>query len=77
LEDENALNKSEMFNDGVWVIKKLRALIPEDPFEVLINGKSRGMTKLFILCETRIQYKPFPPGSCHLLLRLSAAQARG
>lgn len=28
------------------MIKKLRAFIPEDPFEVLINGESMGMTKL-------------------------------
>jgi hypothetical protein len=35
-----------MFNDGVWVIKKLRAFIPENPFEVLVNGESMGMTKL-------------------------------
>ena len=34
-----------MFNNSVWVIKKLRTSIPEDPFEVLINGKSMGMSR--------------------------------
>lgn len=31
---------------GVWVIKKLQKLIPEAPFEVLIDGKPMGTTKL-------------------------------
>ena len=35
-----------MFNNGVWAIKKLRASIPEHPFEVLINGESMGRTRL-------------------------------
>ena len=60
LDDENALNKSEMFNDGVWVIKKLRALIPEDPFEVLINGKSMGMTKLLSFAKRVSNTSRFP-----------------
>ncbi len=60
MEDENALNKSEMFNDGVWVIKKLRALIPEDPFEVLINGKSMGMTKLLSFAKRVSNTSRFP-----------------
>ena len=30
----------------MWVIKKLRKLIPEAPFEVLIDGKPMGTTKL-------------------------------
>lgn len=60
MEDENALNKSLMFNDGVWVIKKLRAFIPEDPFEVLINGKSMGMTKLLFFAKRVSSTSRFP-----------------
>ena len=36
----------EVFNNDLWVIKKLRKLIPEAPFEVLIDGKPMGTTKL-------------------------------
>jgi hypothetical protein len=60
LEDENALNKSGVFNDGVWVIKKLRAFIPEDPFEVLINGQSMGMTKLLSFAKRVSNTSRFP-----------------
>jgi hypothetical protein len=60
LEDENALNKTEMFNNGVWVMKKLRAFIPEDPFEVLINGKSMGMTKLLSFAKRVSNTSRFP-----------------
>ena len=49
-----------MFNDGVWVIKKLRALIPEDPFEVLIDGKSMGMTKLLSFAKRVSNTSRFP-----------------
>src|SRR5688500_14089069 len=49
-----------MFNDGVWVIKKLRAFIPEDPFEVLINGKSMGMTKLLSFAKRVSNTSRFP-----------------
>ncbi len=35
-----------VFNNGVWAIQKLRVPIPEKPFEVLIDGKSMGTTKL-------------------------------
>jgi hypothetical protein len=60
LEDENVLNKSEIFNDDVWVIKKLRAFIPEDPFEVLINGQSMGMTKLLSFAKRVSNTSRFP-----------------
>ena len=36
----------EVFNNGLWVIKKLQKPIPEAPFEVLIDGKPMGTTKL-------------------------------
>ena len=49
-----------MFNDGVWVIKKLRAFIPEDPFEVLINGESMGMTKLLSFAKRVSNTSRFP-----------------
>lgn len=49
-----------MFNDGVWVIKKLRAFILEDPFEVLINGESRGMTKLLSFAKRLSSTSRFP-----------------
>ena len=49
-----------MFNDGVWVIKKLRTFIPEDPFEVLINGESRGMTKLLSFAKRVSNTSRFP-----------------
>ncbi|PSJ16059.1 hypothetical protein [Nitrosomonas supralitoralis] len=35
-----------MFNDGTWVIKKLRKFIPEEPFEIFINGESKGKAKV-------------------------------
>jgi hypothetical protein len=49
-----------MFNNGVWVIKKLRALIPEDPFEVLINGKSMGMSRLLSFAKRVPNTNRFP-----------------
>jgi hypothetical protein len=49
-----------MFNNGVWVIKKLRAAIPEDPFEVLINGESMGMTKLLSFAKRVPDTSRFP-----------------
>jgi hypothetical protein len=49
-----------MFNNSMWVIKKLRALIPEDPFEVLINGKSMGMTKLLSFAKRLPSTNRFP-----------------
>jgi hypothetical protein len=49
-----------MFNDGVWVIKKVRAFIPEDPFEVLINGESMGMTKLLSFAKRVSHTSRFP-----------------
>ncbi len=49
-----------MFNNDVWVIKKLRAFIPEDPFEVLVNGKSMGMTKLLAFAKRVPNTDRFP-----------------
>lgn len=49
-----------MFNDGMWVIKKLRAFIPEDPFEVLINGESMGKTKLLSFAKRVSTTNRFP-----------------
>jgi hypothetical protein len=37
---------AKVFNNGVWAIHKLRSPIPEDPFEVRVDGKSRGKAKL-------------------------------
>ncbi|MDQ3186879.1 MAG: hypothetical protein M3Q16_10590 [Pseudomonadota bacterium] len=59
LEDDNALKKI-VFNNSVWVIKKLRASIPEDPFEVLINGQSMGMTKLLAFAKRVPNTDRFP-----------------
>jgi hypothetical protein len=42
------------------VIKKLRAFIPEDPFEVLINGESMGMTKLLSFAKRISNTSRFP-----------------
>ena len=77
LEDDNALNKSGMYNDGVWVIKKLRAFIPEDPFEVLIDGESMGMTKLLSFAKRVSNTSRFPQvhviySSGYLLARTEA-----
>jgi len=36
----------EVFNNGVWAIQKLQAHIPERPFEVVVDGKPMGTTKL-------------------------------
>ncbi|WP_143058265.1 hypothetical protein [Nitrosovibrio sp. Nv6] len=54
------MNKSEIFNDGAWVIKKLRARIPEDPFEVLINGEPMGRTKLLSFAKRVPATSRFP-----------------
>lgn len=54
------MNKTGVFNDGVWVVKKLRAFIPEDPFEVLINGESMGMTKLLSFARRVSNTSRFP-----------------
>lgn len=54
------MNKKEIFNDGVWAIKKLRALIPEDPFEVLVNGESMGKTKLLSFAKRVSNTSRFP-----------------
>lgn len=59
LEDDNALKKT-VFNNSVWVIKKLRASIPEDPFEVLIDGKSMGRTKLLAFAKRVPNTNRFP-----------------
>ena len=60
MEGENALNKEEIFHDGVWVIKKLRAFIPEDPFEVLVNGRSMGMARLLSFAKCVSNTNRFP-----------------
>lgn len=49
-----------MFNDGMWVIKKQRAYIPQYPFEVLINGESMGMTKLLSFAKRISNTSRFP-----------------
>ena len=41
-------------------MKKLRAFIPEDPFEVLINGESMGMTKLLSFAKRVSNTDRFP-----------------
>lgn len=60
MEDERALNKSEIFNDGAWAIKKLRARLPEDPFEVLVNGEPMGRTKLLSFAKRVPATSRFP-----------------
>ncbi|SFU71974.1 hypothetical protein SAMN05216417_11941 [Nitrosospira multiformis] len=60
MEGENALKKAEIFHDGVWVIKKLRAAIPEDPFEVLVNDRSMGMAKLLSFAKCVSNTSRFP-----------------
>ncbi|WP_107763008.1 hypothetical protein [Nitrosospira multiformis] len=54
------MKKAEIFHDGVWVIKKLRAAIPEDPFEVLVNGRSMGMAKLLSFAKCVSNTSRFP-----------------
>lgn len=49
-----------MFNNSVWGIKKLRAFIPEDPFEVLIDGESMGRTKLLAFAKRVPNTERFP-----------------
>ena len=49
-----------MFNNGVWAIKKLRASIREDPFEILIDGKSMGRTKLLAFAKRVSNTNRFP-----------------
>jgi hypothetical protein len=72
LQDESALNKSEIFNDRAWVIKKLRARIPEDPFEVLINGEPMGRTKLLSFAKRVPGTSRFP----QVLVLYSSGYAR-
>jgi hypothetical protein len=52
--------KKIVFNNSVWAIKKLRASIPEDPFEVLIDGKSVGRTKLLAFAKRVPNTDRFP-----------------
>ena len=49
-----------VFNNGVWTIKKQQATIPEDPFEVLIDGKSMGTTKLLAFARHIPNTNQFP-----------------
>lgn len=49
-----------MFDNGVWAIKKLRASIPEDPFEVLIDGKPMGRTGLLAFAKRVPNTNRFP-----------------
>jgi len=57
---QSRFEKIGIFNNSVWVIKKLRAFISEDPFEVLINGKSMGMTKLLAFAKRVPNTNRFP-----------------
>ncbi len=54
------MKKTAIFNNNEWVIKKLRTSIPEDPFEVLIDGKSMGMTKLLAFAKRVPDTNRFP-----------------
>ena len=49
-----------VFNNGVWTIKKQQATIPEGPFEVLIDGKSMGTTKLLAFARHIPNTNQFP-----------------
>jgi hypothetical protein len=49
-----------VFNNGEWVVKKLRAFIPEDPFEVWVNGESKGMAKLLAFAKQVPKTNRFP-----------------
>ena len=49
-----------VFNNGVWAIKKLRAAIPENPFQVLVDGKSMGTTKLLAIARRVPNTDRFP-----------------
>lgn len=60
MEGESTLNKAEIFHDGVWVIKKLRAAIPEDPFEVLVDGKPMGTARLLSFAKRVSNSSRFP-----------------
>ena len=49
-----------MFNNGVWAIQKLRAAIPESPFQVVVDGKSMGTTKLLAIARRMPNTDRFP-----------------
>lgn len=52
--------ETEVFNNGIWVINKQRSFIQEDPFEVLTNGKSKGMTKTLAFAKRVPDTSRFP-----------------
>jgi hypothetical protein len=39
-------NGNELFNNAEWVVARQAASIPEDPFQVIVDGNVCGMTKL-------------------------------
>ena len=49
-----------VFNNGMWAIQKLRAPIREDPFQVLVDGKSMGITKLLAFARRVPNTDRFP-----------------
>lgn len=49
-----------VFNNSTWAIKKLRASIPEDPFEVVIDGKPMGRTRLLAFAKRVPNTNRFP-----------------
>jgi hypothetical protein len=48
------------FNNGEWVIEKLGASIPEDPFEARIDGASIGSTRLLTFASRAPGTSRFP-----------------
>lgn len=55
-----ATGVDKVFNNGVWAIQKLRAAIPEGPFQVLVDGKSIGTTKLLAIARRVPNTDRFP-----------------
>lgn len=49
-----------MYNNGSWVIKRLRTNIPEAPFEIFIDNQLMGKAKLLSIAKRVPQTNRFP-----------------
>ena len=49
-----------MFNNGMWAIQKLRTSIPQDPFEVWVDGNPMGKAKLLAFARNLPNTDKFP-----------------
>lgn len=53
-------NATEVFRSGEWVVQKQDSTIPEDPFEVFVNGQSCGTAKLLAFANRVDNTTRFP-----------------